>query len=141
MTDGTISITDQKSTAIAFLESFWSADLDKAYSYLSSEARFLMMPSVGEHRELDARSALNQIVALYDRFHAEHPLQCEVTSIISEGQEVAVEYIARAKTFRLEPYENYYSAHLTFKGSLIEVFRTYADTVYLNTKLSRRNHS
>ncbi|MYE47882.1 MAG: nuclear transport factor 2 family protein [Gammaproteobacteria bacterium] len=129
--------TRQKAVALDFLEAFWRADLDEAYAHLTSDAKFFVAPSGADVREQDARSMLEFLVdKLFSRFHENHPLKCEITSMIQEHDVVATEYVARAKTFRLEPYENYYSAHLVIEDHLVRSISTYGDTLYMKGLLS-----
>jgi ketosteroid isomerase-like protein len=125
-----------KAAALGFFEAFWRADLGTAMGFLAPGARFLMMPTVADQRDNDAREALRRIInTMFIAFDEREGLRCEVTTLIEEGSEVAMEYIARAKTVNGEQYENFYSAHLTVVEGKITVLRTYADTQYLTAKL------
>jgi ketosteroid isomerase-like protein len=131
-----MSTEANKAAALAFFESFWVTDMETVRRHLAPGATFLMMPTVAEQRINDAADALQRIIdTMFIGFDPSVPLRCEVTSILAEGDEVAMEYIARARTRTGKPYENFYSAHLTFKGGLITCLRTYADTTYLKTLL------
>lgn len=130
---------EPKQVALTFLQAFWRADLETSFTLLTPDAKFLLMPTAAEQRENDARVALRMIVdSLFSRFDPATGLHCEVTSLIAEGNEVAIEYTARTRTFRGEPYENFYSAHLTIRDGQVAMLRTYADTRYINRMLSRR---
>jgi len=125
-----------KAVARAFFDGFWRADMAEARRYLAPGATFLMMPTVADHRVNDAVEALQRIIdTMFIGFDPEEGLNCEVTSIIAQGDEVAMEYVARARTRTGQRYENYYSAHLTLKDGSITCLRTYADTAYLKALL------
>jgi ketosteroid isomerase-like protein len=131
-----MTTASNKDLALAFFNAFWVTDMATVKAHLAPGAKFLMMPTVAEQRENDAAEALQRIIdTMFIGFDPAVPLKCEVTSIIAEGDEVAMEYIARARTRSGKPYQNYYSAHLTFKDGLITLMRTYADTTYLKTLL------
>jgi ketosteroid isomerase-like protein len=121
---------------MSFFKAFWRADLDLAESYLAPGAKFLMMPTVSDMRENDAREALRRIVdTMFIAFDEAEGLNCQVTAMLGDGDRIAMEYVARAKTVNGEQYENYYSAHLTIQNGLIKSLATYADTQYLTAKL------
>jgi ketosteroid isomerase-like protein len=126
-----------KERAATFFRAFWAEDMVAVDAHLAPAATFLLMPSISEERVKDARDALGGIVTtMFSRFSTDDPLRCEITSLIAEGDEVAMEYSAQATTVDGERYHNHYSAHLTFDANgRITVLRTYADTVYLMTKL------
>lgn len=125
-----------KALALAFFNAFWVTDMVTVRRHLAPGATFLMMPTVAEQRVNDAAEALQRIIdTMFTGFDPAVPLRCEVTSIIAEGDEVAMEYVARARTRNGRPYENFYAAHLTFRDGLITCLRTYADTTYLKSLL------
>ena len=125
-----------RQAALDFFRDFWAVDLDAAFARLTPDARFLLMPSVAPERDTDARTALRQIVeTMFSAFDPDDGLKCTVTGIVAEGDEVAMEYTARARTRTGLRYENYYAAHMTFRDGRIAVLRTYADTKYLFERL------
>lgn len=127
---------DPKDVALAFFEAFWAADMDAVRARLAPGARFLMMPSIAEQRDNDAAEALQRIIdTMFVGFDPAHGLRCEITSIVAERDEVAMEYTARALTRHGKPYQNYYSAHLKIRDDLVQQLRTYADTRYLTELL------
>lgn len=128
--------SDPKAVTLAFFKAFWAADLATAFTFLAPGATFDMMPTVAPQRVNDAREALQRIIdTMFTGFSAAQPLACEVTSLIADGTEVALEYIARARTVNDRLYENFYSAHVTVAGGKITRLRTYADTAYLKDLL------
>jgi ketosteroid isomerase-like protein len=137
-----MSADANKNVALAFFKAFWDADMVGTISHLAPGATFLMMPTVADQRINDAATALQRIIdTMFIGFDPADGLKCEVTSIIAEGNEVAMEYTARARTRSGKRYENFYSAHLTIVGGKITVMRTYADTTYLKTLLMSPENS
>jgi ketosteroid isomerase-like protein len=125
-----------RSAVLAFFDAFWRADLHAVANYLAPGAKFLMMPTVADVRENDARAAIKRIVdTMFIAFDKAEGLSCEITAMLEDGDRIAMEYTARAKTVNGERYENFYSAHLTVRDGLITSLATYADTQYLTTKL------
>jgi ketosteroid isomerase-like protein len=125
-----------KQVALDFFAAFWVPDMAAARRHLAPGATFLMMPTVADQRINDAAEALQRIIdTMFIGFDPEKPLKCEVTSIIGQGNEVAMEYIARAGTRNGKTYQNFYSAHLTIIDGKITCLRTYADTAYLKELL------
>ena len=125
-----------RQVALDFFRAFWATDLDAAFAWLTPDARFLLMPTVAPVRDNDARTALTQIIdTMFSAFAADEGLNCTVTSLVADGDEVAMEYVARARTRSGQAYENFYSAHLTLREGKIAVLRTYADTKYLFERL------
>ena len=124
-----------KDVARAFFAAFWIADMAGTRRWLAPGARFLMMPTVADQRDNDAAAALQRIIDTMFTGFDDTGLDCEITSLIAEGDEVAMEYIARARTRQSRDYRNFYSAHLTIRDGLITMLRTYADTRYLTDLL------
>ena len=54
----------------------------------------------------------------------------EVTSLIAEGELVAMEWTTRARTVAGEPYENHCAGVFTVRDGAIQAVREYMDTEY-----------
>lgn len=132
-----------KDTVIAFLRGFWAADEATWEPYLADASRFWFAPSLSyategaSGRDWDARTALRRIIS--DLFAAFAPpgLQVEVTHVMAEGEEVAVEYTARGRTVNDQRYENFYLMRATVRGGKIVRLAPYSDTRQLELLLAR----
>ena len=54
----------------------------------------------------------------------------EVTNVVAEGEQVAMEWITRGRTAAGASYENFYSAIFVVRDGRIQAVREYTDTLH-----------
>ena len=64
-------------------------------------------------------------------------VQIEVTSLLADGDQVALEWTSRARTTQGDDYENHCAAVFTLADGEIVTVREYMDTHYAYTALAR----
>ena len=133
---------DAPSVAVAFLRAFWRDDRAAWQTHLAPGARLLFAPSLdyakegANGRDWDAREALDRIVAdMFVAFARETPLQVELTGVLADGDEVAVEYTATGGTVNGKRYLNFYLMRVSVRDGLIVRLQPYSDTRQLELLL------
>jgi ketosteroid isomerase-like protein len=121
--------------AVACLQAFWASDLPACFAHLAPNARFVFAPSLPysqseSGRNWDAREALARIVDdLFATFDASGPLVVELTGVLAEAGEVAVEYTARGTVRGGRMYENDYIMRASLgEDGLITRLKPFNDT-------------
>ena len=72
----------------------------------------------------------NEFLATAMSYYQPGSVRLEITSIIAEGRQVAMEWTSRARNSRGEPYENRCIGVFTVRDSKIARVREYMDTLY-----------
>jgi uncharacterized protein len=54
----------------------------------------------------------------------------EVTNVVAEGEQVALEWITRGRTASGNDYENFYTAIFVVRDDRIQAVREYTDTLH-----------
>ncbi len=117
--------------ALAFLRSFWEADIDAAMAYVAEDGRWQFARSLPYERECGIRAALTAICD--DMFTSFDPegFTIDMRGVTSAGDEVAVEYSAHGKTRDGRAYDNDYVMCITVNAGKITSVRPHTDTLHL----------
>jgi len=79
----------------------------------------------------EGRDAIvGEFLAIAMRYYEPGSVNLEVTSLIAEGDQVAMEWTSRARNRRGEPYENFCIGVFTVRDGRIQAVREYMDTLY-----------
>jgi hypothetical protein len=73
---------------------------------------------------------LGEFLATAWSFYEPGSIRIEITSLLAEGDRVAMEWTSRARTVRGEPYENHCIGVFTVRDGRIAGVREYMDTQY-----------
>jgi uncharacterized protein len=123
-------------TALAFMHALWAGDMDAADAMLTEDATWafqLGMPQADmrDSRIWPARDAMRQIVAdLFGKFDPEG-FVVEVSRIIAQGADVAVEYHASGRTATGQDYRNFYVTILSVREGRVCEVKPYNDTLHM----------
>lgn len=129
-----------KETALAFMNALWAEDLPAADALLSVDATWafqLGMPQaiLRESRIWPAREAMRQIVSdMFGQFDPEG-FSVEISRVIGDGNDVAIEYHASGRTFGGANYRNFYVTLLRVEDGKVCDVKPYNDTRHMLTML------
>jgi ketosteroid isomerase-like protein len=122
---------DNKQIVLGFVEALSRGNLDAINAALADDATWWLpgsLPVSGLHRGKKGifEGFLGKAAPLFEP----RTLSIAVQNTIAEGDCVAVEWIARGKTAKGKPYENYYNVVFEVKNGKIQAVREYVDTLY-----------
>lgn len=123
--------TENKQVVRDFIEAPSSGNLKAIDIALADDATWWLpgsLPVSGTHQ--GKKSIVEGFLAKAAPLFQPGSLAIEVRNTIAEGDCVAVEWIARGKTAKGRPYENYYHIMFEVKGGKIQAVREYVDTLY-----------
>jgi uncharacterized protein len=86
------------------------------------------LPISGTRKGRDA--ILGESLATALGYYEPGSLDLEATSMVAEGEQVALEWVSRARTRAGEPYENFCIGVFTVRDRRIQTVREYMDTLY-----------
>jgi uncharacterized protein len=86
------------------------------------------LPLSGTWRGRD--QILDEFLASALRYYDPDTVSIEVTNVVAEGEQVALEWITRGRTARGRDYENFYSAIFVVRDDRIQAVREYTDTLH-----------
>jgi ketosteroid isomerase-like protein len=123
--------TENKKVVLGFVEALSSGNLDAIKAALADDATWWLpgsLPVSGTYRGKKAifEDFLGKAVTLFEP----RSLSIQVRNAIVEGDCVAVEWVARGKSAKGKPYENYYHVMFEVKNGKIQTIREYVDTLY-----------
>ncbi len=125
-----------QSMALAFMQALWAGDVETTDRLFAPDARWVFqygMPQAqgSDGRVWPARDALARVIA--DLFGKFDPAGFVVTptSLIGDGDLVAIEYQARGRTSRGLEYHNTYVTVLSIAGDHVLEIRPYNDTAHM----------
>lgn len=121
--------------ALAFLQGFWDSDVECAMSYCAPGATWQFARSLPYPRQCDVREALQAIVD--DMFQSFDPegFGIEIHHVISQDNQVMVEYSAHGATRDGHPYDNDYVMCITVSDGKVSSVRPHTDTLHLTQLL------
>lgn len=122
---------ENKQVVLGFVEALSQGNLDAINAALADDATWWLpgsLPVSGTHRGKKGifEGFLGKAVPLFEP----RTLLISVQNTIAEGDCVAVEWIARGKSAKGKPYENYYNVVFEVKNGKIQAVREYVDTLY-----------
>jgi hypothetical protein len=122
---------ENKQVVLGFVEALSRGNLDAINAALADDATWWLpgsLPVSGTHR--GKKGIFEGFLAKAVPFFEPRTLSISVQNTIAEGDCVAVEWIARGKTAKGKPYENYYNVVFEVKNNKIQAVREYVDTLY-----------
>ena len=122
---------ENKKVVLGFVEALSSGNIEATKAALADDATWWIpgsLPVSGTHRGKKAifEDFLGQAQALFQP----NSISIQVRNAIAEGDSVAVEWVARGKSAKGKPYENYYHLMFEVKNGKIQAIREYVDTLY-----------
>lgn len=126
-----MGITENKQVVRSFIEALSSGNLKAIDTALADDATWWLpgsLPVSGTHR--GKKGIFEGFLAKAAPRFQPGSLAIEVRNTIAEGDCVAVEWIARGKSAKGSPYENYYNVVFEVKNDKIQTVREYVDTLY-----------
>lgn len=120
-----------RDVALAFLQGFWDSDVDRAMSYCAPGATWQFARSLPYARQCVVREALQSIID--DMFRSFDPkgFSIEIHHVVSDGDQVMVEYSAHGATRDGRPYDNDYVMCITVGDGKVQSVRPHTDTLHL----------
>jgi ketosteroid isomerase-like protein len=126
-----MGVAENKNVVLGFVEALSTGNVEAAKAAIAEDATWWIpgsLPVSGTHRGKKAifEDFLGQAQALFQP----NSLSIQVRSAIGEGDNVAVEWIARGKSAKGKNYENYYHLMFEVRNGKIQAIREYVDTLY-----------
>ena len=130
-------MTESRTVIERYVAALQAGDIDTVRDLFAEDATWWLggeLPLSGTWRGRDAilEDFLGSIPRLYDP----ESIRITVTSLIAEGDRVALEWTSRAITAAGEDYENRCAGVFTVRDGRITAVREYMDTQYAAAKLS-----
>jgi ketosteroid isomerase-like protein len=121
--------------AEACLRAFWKSDMEGAYRHLAADAQFWFARSLGYPTPSPARQALKNIVDdMYPKFEPTGGFHPVMKRVMSDGENVWLNYVASGKLKSGAPYSNEYLMCMVVRDQKVQRMQPFTDTLYL-TKL------
>ena len=120
-----------KSVVERYLTAVAAGDLDAMRASFAEDATWWLrgeLPISGTWRGRD--TILDDFFGTAMRYYEAGSVSIEVTSVLADGDDVAVEWTSRARTAGGEPYENHCAAWFHVRDGQIQSVREYMDTRY-----------
>jgi uncharacterized protein len=126
-----MSVAENKNIVLGLVEALSSGNVEAAKAALADEATWWIpgsLPVSGTYRGKKAifEDFLGQAQALFQP----NTVSIQVRNAVAEGDNVAVEWIARGKSAKGKNYENYYHLMFEVRNGKIQAVREYVDTLY-----------
>lgn len=126
-----MGVAENKKVVLGFVEALSSGHIEAAKAALADDVTWWIpgsLPVSGTHRgkKVIFEDFLGQAQALFQP----NSVSIQVRNAIGEGDLVAVEWVARGKSAKGNPYENYYHLMFELKNGKIQAIREYVDTLY-----------
>ena len=122
---------ENKQVVLGFVEALSRGNIDAVSATLADDATWWLpgsLPVSGTHR--GKKGIFDGFLAKAAPLFEPGSLSIQVQNTIADGNNVAVEWIARGKTAKGKQYENYYNVVFEVKGNKIQAIREYVDTLY-----------
>jgi uncharacterized protein (TIGR02246 family) len=125
-----------KTVVLRYVEALQRGDADTVRESFAEEATWWLpgeLPLSGTWRGRD--QILDEFLASAMRYYDPDTISIEVTNVVAEGEQVALEWITRGRTASGSDYENFYSAIFVVRDDRIQAVREYTDTLYASNVL------
>jgi uncharacterized protein (TIGR02246 family) len=125
-----------KTVVLNYVEALQRGDADAVRDSFAEQATWWLpgeLPLSGTWRGRD--QILDEFLASAMQYYDPDTVSIEVTNVVAEGEQVALEWITRGRTARGNDYENFYSAIFVVRDDRIEAVREYTDTLYAKNVL------
>ncbi len=124
-------MTDPRTVIQRYVTAVEARDIDTVRELFAEDATWWLggdMPLSGTWRGRDA--IVEDFLGSIPRLYQVDTIELTVTSLIAEGDKVALEWTSRARTVKGEPYENDCAGVFTVRDGRIAGVREYMDTQY-----------
>jgi uncharacterized protein len=125
-----------KTVVLEYVEALQRGDIDAVRDSFAEQATWWLpgeLPLSGTWRGRD--QILDEFLAGAMQYYDPDSVSIEVTNVVAEGEQVALEWITRGRTASGTDYENFYSAIFVVRGGRIHAVREYTDTLYAKNVL------
>src|SRR5215831_8253935 len=109
-----MGVAENKRLVMSFVEALSAGNVDAAKAALADDATWWLpgsLPVAGTYR--GKKAIFEDFMGKAQPLFQPNSVSIQVRNVIGEGDNVAVEWIARGKTAKGKDYENYY--HLMFE--------------------------
>lgn len=126
-----MSADESKKLVLGFIEDLSNGNITAVEAAFAEDASWWLPGSLPVSGTFKGKKAIFE-----DFFGKAFPyfepdsMSIQVKSAIAEDDAVAVEWIARARSAKGKPYENYYHVRFDCKDGKIQGVREYVDTLY-----------
>jgi uncharacterized protein len=125
-----------KTVVLKYVEALQRGDADAVRDSFAEQATWWLageLPLSGTWRGRD--QILDEFLASAMQYYDPDTVSIEVTNVVAEGEQVALEWITRGRTASGNDYENFYSAIFVVRDDRIQAVREYTDTLYASNVL------
>jgi uncharacterized protein len=125
-----------KTVVLEYVEALQRGDADAVRDSFAEQATWWLsgeLPLSGTWRGRD--QILDEFLASAMQYYDPDTVSIEVTNVVAEGEQVALEWITRGRTASGNDYENFYSAIFVVRDDRIQAVREYTDTLYASNVL------
>jgi uncharacterized protein len=125
-----------KTVVLKYVEALQRGDADAVRDSFAEQATWWLpgeLPLSGTWRGRD--QILDEFLASAMRYYDPDTVSIEVTNVVAEGDQVALEWITRGRTASGNDYENFYSAIFVVREGRIQAVREYTDTLHARNVL------
>ena len=130
-------MTDPRTVLERYVAAVAERDMDTVRDLFAEDATWWLggeLPLSGTWRGRDA--ILGDFLGSIPRLYQPDTISIEITSLIAEGDVVAMEWTSRALTTSGEDYENQCAGLFTVRDGKIAAVREYMDTQYAAAKFA-----
>ena len=130
-------MTDARTIIERYVTAVEKRDMDTVSGLFAEDATWWLggeLPLSGTWRGRDA--ILGDFLGSIPRLYQPETISIEITSLIAEGDVVAMEWTSRALTAAGEEYENQCAGVFTVRDGRIAAVREYMDTQYAAAKFA-----
>jgi uncharacterized protein len=135
-TVGAMTEIPSKTVVLNYVEALQRGDADAVRDSFAEQATWWLpgeLPLSGTWRGRD--QILDEFLASAMQYYDPATVSIEVTNVVAEGEQVALEWITRGRTASGNVYENFYSAIFVVRDDRIQAVREYTDTLYAKNVL------
>jgi uncharacterized protein (TIGR02246 family) len=126
-----MSETPSKTVILEYVAALQRGDGDAIRDSFAEDATWWLageLPLSGTWRGRD--QILDEFLTGALQYYEPGTVAFEVTNVVAEGEQVAMEWITRGRTAAGRDYENFYSAVFVVRDGRIQAVREYTDTLH-----------
>jgi uncharacterized protein (TIGR02246 family) len=130
-TVGAMTEIPSKAVVLRYVEALQRGDIGAVRDSFAEDATWWLsgeLPVSGTWRGRDG--IIDEFLATAMRYYDPDTVSIEVTNVVAEGEQVALEWITRGRTAGGRDYENFYSAIFVVRHARIQAVREYTDTLH-----------
>jgi uncharacterized protein len=131
-------MTDAKTVLTRYVAAVEAGDADTIRASFAPDATWTLageLPISGTWTGRDA--IVDEFLATAMKYYEPGSVDLEITGMIAEGENVALQWTSRARTLDGSPYENHCIGVFTVKDGRIRAVREYMDTHYAYRAIAR----